>query len=121
LGELAGIAIGEAVEWVWTASEGHSGGTLIGVWVNDITVLSKDKGEFFSSMKIASRKDGFKWEIVNVYGPVQMEKKSAFLSELNKKLDMEEPFIIGGDFNMIRFAWEKSTNNINQTWMNNFN
>jgi uncharacterized OB-fold protein len=86
LGELAGIAIGEAVEWVWTASEGHSGGTLIGVWVNDITVLSKDKGEFFSSMKIASRKDGFKWEIVNVYGPVQMEKKSAFLSELNKKI-----------------------------------
>jgi hypothetical protein len=34
---------------------------------------------------------------------------------------MEEPFIIGGDFNMIRFAWDKSTNNINQTWMNNFN
>jgi hypothetical protein len=35
---------------------------------------------------------------------------------------MDDPFIIREDFNnMIRFAWEKSTDNVNQTWMHNFN
>lgn len=30
------------------------------------------------------------------------------------------PFILGGDFNMIRYAWEKSSDNIDQVWMNAF-
>jgi endonuclease/exonuclease/phosphatase family metal-dependent hydrolase len=34
---------------------------------------------------------------------------------------MEDPFILGGDFNMIRFPWEKSSGNINHFWMNAFN
>jgi hypothetical protein len=34
---------------------------------------------------------------------------------------MSEPFVMGGDFNMIRFPWEKSTDNINQVWMDAFN
>jgi endonuclease/exonuclease/phosphatase family metal-dependent hydrolase len=31
------------------------------------------------------------------------------------------PFIIGGDFNMIRFTWEKSSGNVTQMWMDAFN
>jgi hypothetical protein len=34
---------------------------------------------------------------------------------------MCEPFIMGGDFNMIRFTWEKSSGNTNQVWMDAFN
>jgi hypothetical protein len=56
---------------------------LLGVQTNDITMISKDRGEYFTSMKIASRKDNFKWEVVNVYGLVQLERKTVFLSELN--------------------------------------
>jgi endonuclease/exonuclease/phosphatase (EEP) superfamily protein YafD len=55
-------------------------------------------------MKIRSRKDEFRWEVVNVYGPVQVERKHQFLEELSHEIaDMEDPFILGGDFNLIRF------------------
>jgi exonuclease III len=122
VGELSALSEGSNYEWVWTAAQGHSGGTLMGVRTDDIVVVHKDCGEFFSSMKIVLRQDDFKWEIVNVYGPVKMERKASFLEELNQKISrMEDPFIIGGDFNLIRFSWEKSTGNVNQFWMSAFN
>lgn len=106
-GELARISEGGNFEWVWTDTQGHSGGTLIGVKTDNITVLSKDRGEFFSSMKITSRQDNAEWEVVNVYGPLQLERKAEFLTELGQKIaTMNEHFIIGGDFNLIRFSWE---------------
>jgi hypothetical protein len=43
LGELAGLSEGGSFEWVWTAAQGHSGGTLIGVRTDDIIVVTKDK------------------------------------------------------------------------------
>jgi hypothetical protein len=104
VGELATLSEGFRYEWVWTAAQGHSGGTLIGVKTDDITVIGKECGEFYSSMKIRSRKDEFRWEVVNVYGPVQVERKHQFLEELSHEIaDMEDPFILGGDFNLIRF------------------
>jgi exonuclease III len=113
---------GNIFEWVWTEAHGHSGGTLIGVRTDDITVIDKDKGEFFSSMSISSKQDNFNWEIINVYGPVHSEKKEGFLDELSRKVSrLSVPFIIGGDFNMIRFTWEKSSGNVTQMWMDAFN
>jgi hypothetical protein len=95
-GELASISEGDNFEWVWSAAQGHSGGTLLGVKTDDVTIISKDRGEFYTSMKIRAKQDKFKWEIVNVYGPVQLERKAAFLAELGKKVaDMEDPFVLG--------------------------
>jgi exonuclease III len=120
--ELDDLGEGYNVEWIWTEAQGHSGGTLIGVRTDDITMLCKDRGEFFSSMLVSSKQDEYKWEIINVYGPVQLERKKDFLGELSRKISsMSEPFVMGGDFNMIRFPWEKSTDNINQVWMDAFN
>jgi exonuclease III len=120
-GELASLSEGRCFEWVWTAAQGHSGGTLLGIQTNDITVVEKDMVAFFTSMNIVSRKDKFQWEIINVYGPVQNERKLEFLSELSQKIaSMTDPFIIGGDFNMIRFEWEKSSDNVNHTWRDAF-
>jgi hypothetical protein len=34
---------------------------------------------------------------------------------------MTDPFIIGGCFNLIRFEWEKSSDNVHHTWMEAFN
>lgn len=57
---------------------GHSGGTLIGVKNGHIEVISCDTGSFFSSMKAKNRKDNLVWEVINVYGPVQNERKHVF-------------------------------------------
>jgi hypothetical protein len=73
-------------------------------------------------MKVTGKQENYTWEVINVYGPVQIERKTAFLKELTNKIsNTEDPFLIGGDFNMIRFPWEKSTDNTNNTWMDNFN
>jgi hypothetical protein len=94
----------------------------MGVRTDNIVVVDKDCGEFFSSMKIVLKQDDFRWEIVNIYGPVQIERKANFLQKLNQKIsNMEDPFIMGGDFNLLRFTWEKSTGNVNQFWMSAFN
>jgi exonuclease III len=106
-GELASISEGKKFEWVWTAAQGHFGGTLVGVKTNNITMISRDRGEFYSSMKITSRQDMAEWEVVNVYGPIQIERKVDFLTEMGQKITtMGDHFIIGGDFNLIRFPWE---------------
>jgi hypothetical protein len=85
-------------------------------------VLQKGMGEFFSSMTIVLKHESFKWEIVNMYGPVQLEREADFQVELSiKNASMTEPFIMGADFNMIRFFWEKSSDNINEPWMDAFN
>lgn len=115
LGVLSGLSEGCSFEWVWTDAQGHSGGTLVGVRTYDIIILGRDKGEFFTSMKVKVRQENYKWKVVNVYGLVQIERKVDFLEEFTTKISsMEDPFIIGGDFNMIRFYWEKSTDNVNQ-------
>lgn len=75
LWELDNLNEGDPFEWVWTAAQGHSGGTLLGIRFNVIIVLGKDREEFFTSLKLMSRQDKFKWEITNVYGPVQLERK----------------------------------------------
>jgi exonuclease III len=97
VGELNYLSAGVSFDWVWTAASGHSGGTLVGVDTSVAEVLNKDCGEFFSSLKIISRADKFTWEIVNIYGPVQVERKNAFLMELSQKVkSMSWPFILGG-------------------------
>jgi hypothetical protein len=58
-------------------------------------------------MKIETKADKFTWEVVNIYGPVQTDRKAGFLLELSQKImNMSWPFLLGGDFNMIRFPWE---------------
>jgi hypothetical protein len=50
-----------------------------------------------------------KWSIINVYGPAQVESRDSFLSELASFCTRtKEPYLIGGDFNILRFASEKN-------------
>lgn len=57
-----------------------------------------------------------------MYGPIQADRKDSFLQELREKiLSLNHPFIIDGDFNLIRYAWEKSSDNLDQCWMDAFN
>lgn len=119
---LSDLVNGQDFSWVWTEAEGHSGGTLTGVKNGDIELISTNKGAFFSSIKAKSRKDDLIWEVVNVYGPVQDEKKQEFLEELLNKINNTQwSFIMGGDFNLIRFASEKSSDNVDQGKMDMFN
>lgn len=55
--------------------------------------------------------------MINVYGPVQGDKKERFLLELEKKIaDQSHPILLGGDFNMIRCAKETVVRSIEDGW-----
>jgi hypothetical protein len=76
---------------------GHSCGTLTGVNLAGASVVGKDSGDFFSSMTVIYKEDNFKWEIINVYGPVQIERKPDFIQELSHKLtSISWPYMVGG-------------------------
>lgn len=63
-----------------------------------------------------------KWNLLIVYGDAQEEGKIPFLSELSCFCSTsQEPFLIGGDFNIIRYAHEKSRNSSIHRHTNLFN
>lgn len=68
--------------WSWTPAVGHSGGTLTGVKQDEMEAIDTYRGKFFSSIRVENTKEWFIWEIINVYGPVQDERKVEFLQEL---------------------------------------
>jgi len=57
-----------------------------------------------------------------VYGPAQQEHKESFLIELANSCSHETlPYIIRGDFNIMRRSEDKSTDNFDFKWPNIFN
>jgi hypothetical protein len=68
------------------------------------------------------RESKFKFEIVGVYGPADHARSSAFLSDLESKVERcSNPVEVLGDFNLIRGAQDKNNANINWNLVNAFN
>ena len=81
-----------------------------------------DHGRYHQCSVLKNRDSGFSWGIINVYGPVQLDLKPDFLRELMEVImSMEVPLIVGGDFNLVREAAEKSTGNVNDSLVQLFN
>jgi len=68
------------------------------------------------------KKDGFKWMLLNIYGPAHDDRKLEFLEEIQEKvLSSDIPMILGGDFNLVRRVEEKSSRNVDTHLMEAFN
>jgi hypothetical protein len=62
-----------------------------------------DKGEFFASIALHQRNNGFKWEAITVYGPADHSRSLDFLTELHNKIaNSPWPVVVTGDFNLTR-------------------
>ena len=63
---------------------------------------------------IKNKVDGFRWALLSVYGVAQEEHKEHFLSELVRACTSyrDLPFLVGGDFNIIRNPSEKTIQDI---------
>jgi endonuclease/exonuclease/phosphatase family metal-dependent hydrolase len=63
-----------------------------------------------------------KWIPMNVYGAAQVENKEEFLSELASLCSKaKEPYVVGDDFNLTRFSYEKNKNYAPSRLINLFN
>jgi exonuclease III len=83
--DLAEIAGSIQFRWVWSTSRGHSGGILMVVLEEILEVEDQEVGNHFVSMIVRNRKTNFRWELVTVYGHVQHDRASDFISDLSRK------------------------------------
>lgn len=108
--------------WHHLPAVGTAGGILMGVDLDIFAISGKNSGCFYISCDIRNKIDNFCWRFVAVYGPAYEELKQDFLDELNSICaSCSIPILVGGDFNLIRLAAEKSSRNINQSWADKFN
>jgi endonuclease/exonuclease/phosphatase family metal-dependent hydrolase len=85
-------------------------------------VLACSVGDFHVKLHIRNKSDNFIWSLVSVYGAAQEEFKADFLRKMvNLAKDNPYPIIIGGDFNLLRFPFEKSNGRFDDHWPFLFN
>jgi len=97
--------------WEWIPSRGKSRGILVGIKTSRFDVGSFKKGDYILQMNLWDKEIRMKWNLMIVYGAVQEEHKIYFLTELSRFCDVSsEPYLVGDDFNIIRYIKEKSSN-----------
>jgi hypothetical protein len=85
-------------------------------------VLDTILGRFFIKVTLQDLKIQIKWDLVFVYGAAQEEDKEMFLSELAAVCsNQKNPMLIGGDFNILRFSFEKNKEMRRNKWSSLFN
>lgn len=94
--ELERFVGGRDFQWFTKPATGHSGGMLLGANTELFEVVEMDVGQFFISMVLKNKVGGKEWGVINVYGPVQYDRKEDFLREILEKCNsMMVPFLIG--------------------------
>jgi hypothetical protein len=108
--------------WYCLPPHGRSGGILVGVNVETISIQRVETGDFCVKLFVKSKFDGFEWILIGVYGAAQDALKPEFLSELVRICDVDTlPMLVGGDFNIIRRQEEKNNDNFKAHWPFLFN
>ncbi|KAE8796856.1 hypothetical protein D1007_27980 [Hordeum vulgare] len=108
--------------WQWLPATGHSWGILLGVREDAFSVEDMDRGEFFVSMAVTDRRVHLSWEVIIVYGPTDHSRSADFLAELKNKVERcTTPVVVADDFNLIQWASDKSSLNVDQPRMRLFN
>lgn len=95
---------------------------LLGVDLSIFYIGSISKGDFYVKFTLQNKDDGFKWVLYAVYEPAQEDHKQTFLTELASSCSHEQlPYVIGGDFNIMRRPEDKSTDKFDPKWPDLFN
>jgi hypothetical protein len=96
---LNNIYAGRDFLWHCMAPRGRSGGMILGINLLTLDVGEIEEGDFFIRFKVRLREDEFKFNLISVFGPAQVDQKSQFLSETVRVCSKEAlPIVIGGDF-----------------------
>ena len=96
--------------WKWNPSVGRSGGILCGIRSETLDVSGFKSGKFMMQFVLWDKIKKCNWALIVVYGAAQEEHKEEFLAELAAFFHgCLMPYIVGGDFNILRHSGEKNT------------
>ena len=108
--------------WDYLPSVGASGGIVVlwnSVWID---VININKGIFSISLNCISKDDQFSWLLTGVYGPNGGPRRRTFWNELdNICVNNQLPWVLGGDFNVIKCSNDKLGGSRITTSMKKFN
>lgn len=95
--------------WEWVPSIGRSSGILFGCDSSKFSYISHTAHQFSLDIHLECKTDGHKWQVTIVYGPVDRSKKPDLWIELDQiRGSSRIPWILCGDFNVIRHRNDKS-------------
>jgi exonuclease III len=119
---LKNLCAGRDFLWHAMAPHGRSGGILLGVDLSVFDIGAINEGNFYVKFTLRYKLFDFKFVLYSIYGPAQIQNKGAFLAELTNTCSKENlPFIIGGDFNIMRKPEDKSSGDFDNKWPSLFN
>ena len=88
---------------------GKSGGILCGIRQDTLEVVACDKGKYILQLVVGDKNKKPNSGLLIVYGSAHEEHKEEFLLELATMChNMQVPYIVGGDFNILRHPGEKN-------------
>ena len=87
-----------------------------------LTLVFISQGDYHIKFHLRNKNDGFQWNLITVYGAAQDEHEQSFLTEIVQCCQNESlPFLMGGDFNIIRGPNEKNNDWYDDRWPSLFN
>lgn len=83
---------------------------MCGVRQDTVEVLDVKRGQYSIMLNFRDKKKLIHWALVIVYGVAHEENKLYFLAEfVSLYNDIEVPYIVGCDFNILRHCYEKNS------------
>ncbi|KAK2985871.1 hypothetical protein RJ640_009941 [Escallonia rubra] len=100
---------GRDIQWDYNPAIGTAGGIILMWNASSLTVKDIHHGKYSISVCFSNNLDNFDWVFTGVYGPNDDElRKDLWLELLEVQRRWSKPWCVGGDFNVIRFPYEKS-------------
>ncbi|RVW95073.1 putative ribonuclease H protein [Vitis vinifera] len=114
---------GEILDWKVLNAKGTAGGVIICWDKRSLEILGVEEGQFSISCRFRNEGDGAIWVFTGVYGPFSREDREGLWEELGAIRGLwEEPWCLGGDFNITwgSFTWSGGLNNQTRARLDRF-
>jgi hypothetical protein len=79
---LRNLCAGRNFLWHCKEPKGCSGGILLGIDLDSFDIDVIDEWDFYIKFHLCNKDNNFKWALVAIYGPAQVNLKEQFLAEM---------------------------------------
>ena len=109
-GVVRSLCTGRFLDWGTLDAYGSAGGILIYWDKRTLDVLEMEVGHFSTSCRLRNVEDELVWIFIGVYGPFSREVRDCLWEELGAIRGIwNDPWCLGGDFNVILSQRERSS------------
>ncbi|RVW19485.1 Transposon TX1 uncharacterized 149 kDa protein [Vitis vinifera] len=108
-GVVRSLGSGRFLDWRALDASGTAGGILICWDKRTLEILDWEEGQFSLSCRFRNVENGTVWVFTGVYGPFTKEDRECLWEEIGAIRGLwEDPWSVGGDYNITLFQRERS-------------